>query len=255
MGIITVNWYCNASYQFHLVKDIAPAFDFSLVPEKFRLVDYKNIGANPIYFQEAANPKIYKPYNVAKSIDVSFAGSRYGDRTTLVNEISKNDININVYGNGWKQKSIKKIIKNLINKRSHNELIKSSYLNTFHSLSDLDYIKLYSRSKINLGFSSCGETHNSERILQIKLRDFEAPMSGAFYMTEYQPEIEDFFLEDKEIVCYKSNEELINKIKYYLKNQKEREKISLAGYKRAKEEHSWQKRFKDFFNKFIMKNG
>ena len=101
MGIITINWYCNASYQFHLVKDIAPAFDYCLVPEKFRLVDYKNIGANPIYFQEAANPNIYKPVNIDKTIDVSFAGSKYGDRVEMVNYITSNRIPINVYGNGW----------------------------------------------------------------------------------------------------------------------------------------------------------
>ena len=37
MGITTVNWYCNGSFQFHLVEEIAPAFDYCLVPEKFRL--------------------------------------------------------------------------------------------------------------------------------------------------------------------------------------------------------------------------
>lgn len=45
MGIVTVNWYCNASYQFHLVKYIAPAYDYCLVPEKVRLEDYRRSGA------------------------------------------------------------------------------------------------------------------------------------------------------------------------------------------------------------------
>ena len=57
MGIRTVNWYCNGSYQFHLVEEISPHFDWCLVPEKFRLKDYKDIGARPIYCQEAANPQ------------------------------------------------------------------------------------------------------------------------------------------------------------------------------------------------------
>ena len=49
MGIITLNWYCNASYQFDLVREIAPHFDWCLVPERNRLPDYEAVGARPIY--------------------------------------------------------------------------------------------------------------------------------------------------------------------------------------------------------------
>jgi spore maturation protein CgeB len=36
VGTVTVNWFCNASYQFDLVRDIAPAYDFCLVPERLQ---------------------------------------------------------------------------------------------------------------------------------------------------------------------------------------------------------------------------
>src|ERR1041384_5598708 len=74
MGIKTVNWYCNGSYQLHLVSEIAPHYDWCLVPEKFRLRDYVAMGARPIYCQEAANPKIYKPYDLPIEYDVTFVG-------------------------------------------------------------------------------------------------------------------------------------------------------------------------------------
>src|SRR5258708_3423873 len=64
MGIKTVNWYCNGSYQLNLVSEISPHYDWCLVPEKFRLSDYEAMGARPIYCQEAANPNIYKPYQL-----------------------------------------------------------------------------------------------------------------------------------------------------------------------------------------------
>jgi hypothetical protein len=41
LGIVTVNWFCNASYQIHLVREIAPHYDWCLVPERFRLEDYR----------------------------------------------------------------------------------------------------------------------------------------------------------------------------------------------------------------------
>ena len=46
LNIISVNFFCNASYQFHLVDKIAPKVDFCLVPEPVRLINYKNIGRN-----------------------------------------------------------------------------------------------------------------------------------------------------------------------------------------------------------------
>jgi spore maturation protein CgeB len=115
-------------------------------------------------------------------------------------------------------------------------------------LSDDELIKTYSRSKINLGFSSCGDTHQeSERILQIRLRDFEVPMSGGFYMVEYMEDLEEFYEVGKEVVCYTNREDLAEKIKYYLTHDREREAIRKAGHQRCLRDHTWQKRFEAAF--------
>ena len=87
LGIVTMNWFCNASYQFHLVREISPRYDWCLVPEKFKLADYETIGAHPIYCQEAANPAVYKPCEVPPDIDVSFVGQSYGDRPDIVRHL------------------------------------------------------------------------------------------------------------------------------------------------------------------------
>src|SRR3712207_2982449 len=115
-------------------------------------------------------------------------------------------------------------------------------------LSDVEMIQMYSRSKINLGFSTCGATHlTGERIVQIRLRDFEVPMSGGFYMVEYMEELEEFFEVGKEVVCYEGPEDLADKIKYYLSHDAEREAIRRAGYERCLRDHTWQKRFEKVF--------
>ncbi len=72
-------------------------------------------------------------------------------------------------------------------------------------------------------------------------------MSGGFYILEYMPELEEFYKINKEIVCYSDMDDLIQKIKYFLINDKERETIRLAGYQRALQEHSWQKRLSSVF--------
>ena len=283
LGIKTINWYCNGSYQLDLVSQISPYYDYCLVPEKFRIEDYKKLGANPIYCQEAANQNIYKPYDLPKNFDVTFIGQAYGERPDYIKHILENNINIKVFGFGWDNftektlsqnyskklkklfskdilKSIEYRINTLLKKQNKTEIFEA-YKITIpnniigHILSDEEMIKMYSRSKINLGFSSCGNTHLKNKILQVRLRDFEIPMSSGFYMTEYIEELEEFFEIGKEIVCYKNKEDLIDKIKYYLNHDSEREKIRIAGKSRCLKDHTWHKRFNMVFEKiFEVKN-
>lgn len=285
MGIKTVNWYCNGSYQMHMVTEISPHYDYCLVPEKFRLDDYRALGANPIYTQEAANPNIYKPYDVPVEFDVTFIGQAYGERPAYIRHLLDAGINIHVWGYGWKQysaglskladsavwrryldvagklltregqrRAAKKLqgrfIAPLIDASSKQAIVMLPSQIIGGVMSDVDMVRMYSRSKINLGFSSCGNTHETgERILQIRLRDFEVPMSGGFYMVEYMEEIEEFFEIDKEIVCYRDCDELADKIRYYLSNDDAREKIRIAGYERCLRDHTWHKRFQSAFHK------
>jgi spore maturation protein CgeB len=253
LGICTLNWYCNGSYQFHLVNKIAPAYDYCLVPEKFRLQDYLAVGANPIYFQEAANPNIYKPYVLDKEYDVTFVGQKYGNRPEYIRSIMDAGLDVRVWGQGWQQESMweerihkfKKLAKQYGIKAAFRKSYETIRIKSFDQiavaipssiigppLSDEELIKMYSRSKISLGFSVVDTQETAlEPIKQVRLRDFEAPMSGAFYMTEYMEELEQFFDIGSEMVCYSSKEDLIEKIQYYLRHETEREKIRLAGFK------------------------
>ena len=258
MGILTLNWYCNASYQFDLVREIAPAYDFCLVPERSRLEDYRQVGARAIYTQEAANPDIYKPYGVAQEFDVVFIGQMYANRADYVAGLLSAGVNVRVWGAGWptNQPGLRGFLRRSplgAPLRALNSLVSYGRLSPNYAqvpseicggpLSDLEMIQMYNRAKISLGFSTVGETHRSSKpIRQIRLRDFEAPMSGAFYMVECQKELEEFYEVGEEIVCYEGLDDLIEKIRYYLGNEQERERIRKAGFERAQRDHTWQKR-------------
>jgi len=52
---------------------------------------------------------------------------------------------------------------------------------------------MYSRSRVNLGSARCPASQDgSEPIKQVRLRDFEVPMSGGFYLAEAFPELTHF---------------------------------------------------------------
>jgi spore maturation protein CgeB len=78
-------------------------------------------------------------------------------------------------------------------------------------------------------------------------RDFEIPMSGGLYLTEYHPELERVYKPGKEIETYRNFSELFAKIKYLLSNPKLAAKIRQAGFKRVRREHTWETRFERIF--------
>lgn len=253
MGIVTINWYCNASYQFHLVRDLASAFDYCLVPEKFRLDDYRRVGATPIFCQEAANPSFYKSYDLPREFDVTFVGQKYGNRPMYISALIDAGIDVRAWGPYWTMSleavplrvRINASIKRLLTNEDRPKETNGQTWRYGPPLDDEDLIKMYSRSKISLGFSRVADI--SASIRQVRLRDIEAPMSGAFYMVEYFDELEDCFKIGEEIVCFNDEAELIEKTKYYLVHAQERERIRAAGMRRAREEHTWQQRFAQVF--------
>ncbi len=87
----------------------------------------------------------------------------------------------------------------------------------------------------------------------LHLREFEAPMSGALYCTGYTDELTEFFEPDKEVIVYHNQEELLDKVRYYLTHPEAAEKVREAGYNRALSEHTYHARFKQLFTEIGLK--
>lgn len=86
----------------------------------------------------------------------------------------------------------------------------------------------------------CGEIFKKSKIVlnpptkgDFNMRCREATCTGSFLLTKWVYGIDELYVDGKEIVTYKTTEEAIEKIKYYLKHDKEREEIAEAGMKRT----------------------
>jgi hypothetical protein len=254
LGIPTVNWYCNASYQFHLIEELAPAYHYCLVPEKFRLDDYRRVGANPIYCQEAANPRVYRPHDVPLQYDVTFVGQKYGTRPNFISRLVRERVPTRVWGPGWlgigssRWRTAVRTVRDAV-LQNKNPPVRLPERVCGPPLDDESLVARYSRSKISLGFSAVAEipADGSPPIKQVRLRDFEAPMSGAFYLIEQIDDLADYFVPDREIVFFADQDDLVDKARFYLREESLREKIRQAGLARARRDHTWQRRFTKVF--------
>ena len=105
-------------------------------------------------------------------------------------------------------------------------------------------VKLYSRSRINLGVAGVG---HSKKLMCLKGRDFEVPMSGGLYLSQDNPELSLVYDVGNEIVTYKDGLDCAKKINWLLSNIEEQERIRKAGWKRSLKDHTWDERFQKVF--------
>ncbi len=90
--------------------------------------------------------------------------------------------------------------------------------------------KVYNLSKINLNITKTFFKGTIQRV-------YDIIYCGGFCLTDYREDIEKRFKPGKEIETYRSENELVDKARYYLEHDNEREDIREGGYKRLQKEH------------------
>lgn len=82
----------------------------------------------------------------------------------------------------------------------------------------------------------------------INMRLFEVLSSGSFLLTNWLPTLKEIGLKDGiHLVTYKTLDEAVEKTKYYLEHEEERDKIAKAGHEEFMKNHTYQKRIEKIF--------
>lgn len=104
-------------------------------------------------------------------------------------------------------------------------------------LTEVPYINNMSRINLNLTIPNIRTG--------IPLRVWDILGAGGFCLSNYQEELEEYFTEGKDLAWFKSDEELIDKAKYYLSHDSEREKIAIHGRELLKELGDYRDRVRE----------
>ena len=214
----TIIWLTDDHVQYEETRALWKLFNIIVsANEKGHEKRKKEGFSNAFLSQWACNCFIYKNLNLQKIYDVSFVGRCNGGRQDFIDILKKNELNIATFGQGWENGS---------------------------RVSQADLIKIYNQSKIALNISFASR---DSKILSTKGRDFEVPGCGSLLLTKDTNEIAEYFVPGEEIITYEDANDAAEKIKYYLKNEEEREKIAKKGYERILREHTYEKRFLEIF--------
>lgn len=99
--------------------------------------------------------------------------------------------------------------------------------------------KVFKLSKINLNISlKCIQSG-------IPLRALDILASGGFLLSNYQPELAEYFTDGEDCVMYYSPEDALEKSAYYLEHEEERLAIARNGYEKVKALFRYEDRLKE----------
>lgn len=189
---------------------------------------YKKDGLkNAIPFPGGVNTKNFRPMNLNKKYDVVCIGQPYSYRVEIIRFLIKNGIKVNIWGHGWgKYPEFEKIYGGPLD---HEEIV-----------------KVVNQTRIYLGFckNRLGESHNTGKF-------FESSACGTFCLVDEFPEYNEYLKINKEIVMFRDNKDLLEKIKYYLKNESKRENIAQRAYKKVIKNHSYHTIYTEIFQRIL----
>lgn len=286
LGVPMVNYHVDMAFQWYRVIRTAPYFDVLAVAQMTNAEYLKPYNPNIEWMPMAANPGFYG--SSASSLheyrhDVSFVGSFNPYRRALLARCVSHGMTPTVFGRGWKAEhptgyrfewdgyKIGHDLRYYAVARWKAEGIRSvtgplqrkfSRRRAFNPLPGLEFNppvpdeqlpRTFRESRINLGFSDTG-WHDTDRIvpsrnLQCRLRDFEVPMSGGFYLVQEAQDHAAYYKVGVEVETWSDPEELTDKLAFYLRNPAAAERIRAAGNKRALASHTWQHRFDRLFGR------
>lgn len=263
-------------------KNVAKYYDLVWLFSKETMWYFKD--CNTIFLPYAANP--YYKQNGVEHVEsgIGFVGSPYGSRSNVINKLTSNDIPVFVHYKGLSKQennpiqsksTVEKLVTDLkvavqyaqfhegrtiLRGKIVNELHKNSvlqinaYLNMREPVDNLyDAYAQYALALATTTARNTGVLKNP--VFVINLRSFEIPMAGGVQFCRYFDELAEYFEDGKEAIYYKSENEMIEKAKYYLSSHHECElmKIRAAARKRAEAEHTWYIRFSKVFDRLGIK--
>lgn len=281
MGIPTLCLRCDNLIIPFNDKVLAPYFDLVWLTSFETQHLYNKWGVKSFFAPYAANPFFFN-YVVSEIIRrPCFIGTPYGSRSIMINNLTENGIDVDVYYKsspikGKIQKESRIVSKILTQNRIEyymsnfmfkegrkiligslfNRLFGETYLSqndclhSFYRVAFNEMTQMYSKYTLCLSSTSTNHTDALKKPLNvINLRAFEIPMSGGIMLCRYSNELANYFEDGKEIIFYRNKEDMLDKAFYYTKKASDNEiiKIKKAARFRAENEHTWWCRFSIIF--------
>ena len=271
LGIPCVNFFCDNVRELTKIPQEFYCFDLHWVPEFKALKMYQQAKLNYIYAPMPVwIPAEQRKWEHPENYGVSFIGSRDVQREQLLAQVLKSGIELEIRGAAWSKDldlsspsspssqslSVPQTIINqldMISSQGFAPWIRKIQGKFRTRVSDdvfaefvkrkpdaNEYVSIIQQSIISLGINRYPSFRHpfSNPDTYSRMRDIEAPMMGACYLTELTQGLEDLYELGEEIETYRTPEEMVEKIKILKADANKRKKLRLQGQKRVLANHT-----------------
>lgn len=209
----------------------ASDYDFYFTKDRFMQDFMKNkMNLNAFYLPEAFNPRIHKPVDSDRkqledkvSIDVVAFGTMYPYRAKLISQIINSGINMTLFG-----VPDKRFPRPEINKNFRNE-----------------YITGERKAEILTGSKIVLNNFHFAEIESANVKFFEIGGIGAFQICDYKPVLREYSNISVERFTYKSWEEAVEMMKFYLREDQLRYDLAEQQRQHFMKYHTYEKRLNE----------
>jgi hypothetical protein len=279
LGIPCVNFFCDNVREFTRIPKEFYCFDLHWVPEFKAIEMYQQAGLNYVYAPMPVwIPPEQRICQHPENYGISFIGSRDIQREALLAQVLKLGVPLELRGAGWSQadtvnsdsvlqsKSLWKTLSNQIDFVAQNGI--SGYLGkaTYKLQSKIpdrqfqdyvrakpnsqEYVDIIQQSLITLGVNRYPSYRHpfSRPDTYSRMRDLEAPMMGACYLTEWTQGLDLLYELGEEIETYRTAEEMVEKIRKLEADPEKRKRMRCQAQQRALADHTVAKSLAKIIN-------
>jgi hypothetical protein len=279
LDIPCINFFCDNVREFIQVPQEFYDFDLHWVPEFKALQLYQKAKLNYIY---APMPVWIPPQQRSclhpENYSISFIGSRDVQREALLAQALQAGGNIEIRGAGWMADN-----GTASSSQDPQPSLWQKGLNQWHFLAHeglcswtrkmqakfqpqipndtwialvkpqpetAEYIAILQQSRVTLGINRYPSYRHpfARPDTFSRMRDIEAPMMGACYLTEWTAGLEHLYELGEEIAIYRTAEEMVEQLQILEANPFKRKQLRIQGQKRALAEHTVAKSLKRIAN-------
>lgn len=270
LGIPCVNFFCDNVREFRVLPESFGCFDLHWVPEFEALHLYEKAGSKHVFAPMPCwIPAEQRRSDHPESSGVTFVGSRDPLRAHLLGTAIRLGAEISIAGAGWRgqreegdargsepQEGLYRLLRNQSSFIRQHGL--AGWFLKFESVvhplpqipipeeslrgavSGTEYVRLIQQSRIALGVNRVQTFRRSlhRPLTYSRLRDVEAPMMGACYLTEWTESLSRFYDVGHHVEAYRTADELIEKINALLADPQRRRQLRAQGQEHALRELS-----------------
>jgi spore maturation protein CgeB len=215
--ITTVSWWGDTAANMKNKGLLQDGWDLVFIKDQYAAHKLKTVGLPAHQLYEAMNPDWHKVLSAQQNNSLVIAGSFYDYRHYLVTKMMRDGVEMALYGGRlprWSNPGIR-------------------------SMHTGKYIVREEKSKV---FGAALGVLNSTAMSEfdsVNCRAFEAAGCGSLQVMEYRPAIENCFEPGKEILVYRSYDELLDIIKKAISHPQEMKGIRQAAAARALAHHTY----------------